>query len=72
MIKISIKLDKRRRLNSGRFPLKFKVARKDSAIYIPTGYELKEDEWDAKNEKVKGIPRTESYQYEAYEKDFPS
>jgi len=56
MIKISIKLDKRRRLNSGRFPLKFKVARKDSAIYIPTGYELKEDEWDAKNEKVKGIP----------------
>ena len=56
MIKISIKLDKRRRLNSGRFPLKFKVARKDSAIYIPTGYELKEEEWDAKNEKVKGIP----------------
>lgn len=56
MIKVSIKLDKRRRLNSGRFPLKFKVARKDSAIYIPTGYELKEDEWDAKNEKVKGLP----------------
>ena len=48
MIKVSIKLDKRRRLNSGKFPLKFKVARKDSAIYIPTGYELKEDEWDAK------------------------
>ena len=56
MIKVSIKLDKRRRLNSGKFPLKFKVARKDSAIYIPTGYELKEDEWDAKNEKVKGLP----------------
>ena len=29
MIKVSIKLDKRRRLNSGKFPLKFKVARKD-------------------------------------------
>lgn len=56
MIKVSIKLDKRRRLNSGKFPLKFKVARKDSAIYIPTGYELKEDEWDARNEKVKGLP----------------
>ncbi|MDD6167953.1 MAG: Arm DNA-binding domain-containing protein, partial [Prevotella copri] len=56
MIKVSIKLDKRRRLNSGKFPLKFKVARKDSAIYIPTGYELKEDEWDSKNEKVKGLP----------------
>lgn len=56
MIKVSIKLDKRRRLNNGKFPLKFKIARKDSAIYIPSGYELKEDEWDAKNEKVKNIP----------------
>lgn len=56
MIKVSIKLDKRRRLNNGKFPLKFKIARKDSTIYIPSGYELKEDEWDAKNEKVKNIP----------------
>ena len=56
MIKVSIKLDKRRRLNNGKYPLKFKIARKDSAIYIPSGYELKEDEWDAKNEKVKNIP----------------
>lgn len=53
MVKISIKLDKRRILNNGRYPLKFKVARKDSAMYIPTGYELKDSEWDAKNEKVK-------------------
>ena len=28
MIKVSIKLDKRRRLNNGKYPLKFKVARK--------------------------------------------
>ena len=56
MIKISIKLDKRRRLNNGKFPLKFKIARKDKAIYIPTGYELNENDWDAKNEKVKNIP----------------
>lgn len=56
MIKVSIKLDKRRRLNNGKFPLKFKVARKDKAIYISTGYELKEEDWDAKNEKVKNLP----------------
>lgn len=56
MIKVSIKLDKRRRLNNGKFPLKFKVARKDKAIYISTGYELNEEDWDAKNEKVKNLP----------------
>lgn len=56
MIKVSIKLDKRRRLNNGKFPLKFKVARKDRAIYIATGYELREEDWDAKNEKVKNLP----------------
>lgn len=56
MIKVSIKLDKRRRLNNGKFPLKFKIARKDAAIYIGTGYELKEEDWDEKNEKVKNLP----------------
>lgn len=55
MIKVSIKLDKRRRLKSGKFPLKYKIARKDGAIYIPTGYELKEEEWDAENERVKSL-----------------
>lgn len=53
MIKISIKLDKRRRLNNGKFPLKIKIARKNSALYIATGYELHPNEWDSKNEKVK-------------------
>lgn len=56
MIKVSIKLDKRRRLNNGKYPLKFKVARKDKAIYISTGYELKDEDWDSKNEKVKNLP----------------
>lgn len=56
MIKVSIKLDKRRRLNNGKYPLKFKVARKNSAIYIATGYELKAEDWDAKNEKIKNLP----------------
>ena len=56
MIKVSIKLDKRRRLNNGKFPLKFKIARKDSAVYISTGYELKEEEWDGVNEKIKNLP----------------
>lgn len=56
MIKVSIKLDKRRRLNNGKYPLKYKIARKDSAIYISSGYELKEEEWDAKNEIVKLLP----------------
>ena len=55
MIKVSIKLDKRRRLKNGKYPLKFKIARKDGAIYIPTGYELKEEEWDAENERVKSL-----------------
>lgn len=53
MVKISIKLDKRRMLKNGKYPLKFKIARKDCAMYIPTGYELKEAEWDNNNEKVK-------------------
>lgn len=52
MIKVSIKLDKRRRLNNGKYPLKYKVARKECALYIPTGYELEEKDWDVKNEKV--------------------
>lgn len=56
MIKVSIKLDKRRRLNNGKYPLKFKIARKESAIYIASGYELKEEEWDSKNEIVKLLP----------------
>lgn len=56
MIKVSIKLDKRRKLNNGKFPLKFKIARKDKAIYIATGYELKEEDWDAENEKIKNLP----------------
>ena len=56
MIKVTIKLDKRRRLKNGKFPLKYKIARKDSALYIATGYELEEKEWDATNEKVKNIP----------------
>lgn len=56
MIKVSIKLDKRRKLNNGKYPLKFKVARKDKAIYISTGYELKDEDWDFKNEKVKNLP----------------
>lgn len=55
MIKVTIKLDKRRKLKNGKYPLKFKIARKNGAIYIPAGYELKEEEWDAKNEKVKSI-----------------
>ena len=55
MIKVSIKLDKRRRLKNGKYPLKYKIARKDGAIYIPTGYELKEEEWDAENERVKSL-----------------
>ena len=53
MIKVSIKLDKRRKLKNGKYPLKYKIARKDSAVYIPTGYELKAEEWDESNEKVK-------------------
>ena len=44
MIKVTIKLDKRRRLKNGKFPLKYKIARKDSALYIATGYELEEKE----------------------------
>lgn len=55
MIKVTIKLDKRRKLKNGKYPLKFKIARKNGAIYIPAGYELKEEEWDAKNEKVKSL-----------------
>lgn len=53
MVKISIKLDKRRKLNNGKFPLKIKIARKNCALYIATGYELHANEWDSKNEKVK-------------------
>lgn len=56
MIKITIKLDKRRRLNNGKFPLKYKIARRDRALYIPSGIELKEEEWDEKNEKIRLLP----------------
>lgn len=56
MIKLSIKLDKRRRLNNGEYPLKYKIARKNSALYLPTGITLKESEWDGINEKIKNRP----------------
>lgn len=56
MIKISIKLDKRRRLKNGKFPLKYKIARKDAALYIATGIDLKETDWDEKLQKIKNLP----------------
>lgn len=60
MIKVSVKLDKRRKLKNGKYPLKIKIARKDSALYISTGYDLLENEWDAENEKI--IKRTDKKQ----------
>lgn len=56
MIKVSIKLDKRRRLNNGKFPLKFRVTRKGYTFFIATGYELREEDWDAEGEKIKNLP----------------
>ncbi len=56
MIKVSIKLDKRRRLNNGKFPLKFRVTRKGATFFIATGYELREEDWDDSGEKVKNLP----------------
>ncbi len=60
MIKASIKLDKRRKLNNGKYPLKIKIARKDSAFYLRLPYELKNEEWDARTGKVKNLPERKS------------
>lgn len=56
MIKVSVKLDKRHRLKNGKYPLKFRVSRNNKAFYILTGIELREEEWDSKNERVKLLP----------------
>ncbi len=53
MIKATLKLDKRRKLNNGKYPLKIKIARKDTSFYLGTSYELNENEWDADACKVK-------------------
>lgn len=52
MIKVSIRLDKRYRLKNGKFPVRIKIARKENILYLPTGYELEENEWDAESQKV--------------------
>lgn len=52
-MKVTIKLDKRHQLKNGKYPLKYRIARKGTAMYIPTGLELGENEWDEKNCKVK-------------------
>ena len=52
MIKVSIRLDKRYRLKNGKFPVRIKIARKENVLYLPTGYELEENEWDAESQKV--------------------
>lgn len=60
MIKITIKLDKRRKLNNGKYPLKIKIARKDTAFYMSTPYQLREEEWDPVASKVKLLAERKS------------
>ena len=60
MIKITIKLDKRRKLNNGKYPLKIKIARKDTAFYMSTPYQLREEEWDPVVSKVKLLAERKS------------
>ena len=32
--------------------MRIKIARKENVLYLPTGYELEENEWDAESQKV--------------------
>lgn len=50
MIKITIRLDKRYRLNNGRYPVKLAVARNGKTLYVPLNIELDETDWDADSE----------------------
>ena len=69
MIKVSIRLDKRYRLKNGKFPVRIKIARKENVLYLPTGYELEENEWDAESQKV--IKRAGCISFDSYIKPQP-
>lgn len=53
MIKLSITLDKRRKMADDKFPIKFRISRKGKTLYIPSGYNVCMDEWDERVRKVK-------------------
>ena len=46
-MKISVKLDKRYRLASGKYPVKLSIARNGRTLYVPLGIEVREEDWDA-------------------------
>ena len=46
-MKITVKLDKRYRLISGKYAVKLSIARNGKTLYIPLGIEVKEEDWDA-------------------------
>jgi site-specific recombinase XerD len=52
MVKVSIILDKRYLLKSGKYPVKIRIARNGSTFFIPTRYELNKEEWDDAAHKV--------------------
>ena len=52
MVKISLKLDIRRKLDNGTYPIKISVSRKGKTYYIQTGRNIKKESWDSKLGKV--------------------
>lgn len=52
MVKISLKLDVRRKLDNGTYPIKIAVSRKGKTYYIPTGRNIKRESWDIIQRKV--------------------
>ena len=52
MVKVSAVLEKRYKYKDDTFQIKIKVFRNHSAIYIPTGFFVKDSEWDMESHKV--------------------
>lgn len=52
MVKVSIRLDTRRRKRDGTFPLKLAVSRKHT-FYVPLGVDVREEDWDEEAQVIR-------------------
>lgn len=55
MVKVSVRLDTRRKKNDGTFPLKLAVARRHT-FYVPIGITVRVEDWDDEAQQIINIP----------------
>jgi len=54
MVKVRVKLDKRRALKDGSFPLKIAISRNQQTLYIPLGISMSASDWNDDRQSIVG------------------